>query len=325
MPHLSRYTLPIFLLAAAMLPAVARAQSCSDIQLTTGLTLSYQAESFPVQPRDAAYLALNAKKKEAADAAFAAQVASGALAPRASSFTVTVTAVTEAAVADAADSRRFDLDTVKWGAHAVAPLTCANAIVSIAPAAERVETVTGEVKTTVVNGTNTFPLALHEGDAVPDYQNVSVTSPQSFVIPVTYHHLSTDLNGDLWETTGTTATDFTGVSSTVSKYANRQVVAVEEIAIDGVTYTAYQVHTELFAKTSLQVSSSDFATDVLAKMQRRAIDRHLTKLAGSENGFSAALINEWFVPRLGIVVKTEVYDASGQLMARNHLEHIQAP
>ena len=39
----------------------------------------------------------------------------------------------------------------------------------------------------------------------------------------------------------------------------------------------------------------------------------------------AALINEWFVPKLGIVAKTEVYDASGQLMARNHLAHVKAP
>jgi hypothetical protein len=77
--------------------------------------------------------------------------------------------------------------------------------------------------------------------------------------------------------------------------------------------------------TVLTTSSQDFLTDLIGKIQRRAVERHVYKAASSVDGFTAAVVNEWFAPDLGLIGKTEVYDADGRLLATQRLVHVAAP
>ncbi len=312
------------LLALSAIPGVAFAGTCADITLKKGAVLSYESESAPQHIKDLAYFKSSKKEQAKADAEFDLKVSKGELKGASSTFTTTVDDVI-----DTPDSRQFVLNTVKWGVSNVTRVVCANGVVSIAPAMDVQETTSttpqGTVTTTTMNGYNKIPLVLKEGDPVPDYQNVSVSSPMAFEIPLTVVHTTVDANGDVWQSKTTSTTNFDVTSTTVAKYANREVIGFEDLALDGATVHAAEIHTEVFSKSSMKTSSADFLTDTLAKIQRKAIERKVYKAAGSADGFTAAVINEWFAPDLGLIAKMEVYDPDGRLLAKQRLAKVQNP
>jgi outer membrane lipoprotein-sorting protein len=80
----------------------------------------------------------------------------------------------------------------------------------------------------------------------------------------------------------------------------------------------------LLSKSSQSSSSKSAYFDLIAKSQRKKIEKKLSKVEGyTPDGFKAAIQYEWFVPELGVVAKTEVYDADGNIMAVNYINHIK--
>ncbi len=322
--HIAMKKIYLFTAAFTFCMQAVLAQTCTDVLLKKGTVLTYESESAPQQIKDLAYIKSNKKEQEKADAEFALKVANGELKGNVSTFTTSVDDVTEQD-----GSRLYLLNTVKWGQSTIMKIWCSNNIITIAPAKDSTQvkatTAQGNVITTTLNGYNKIPLTLKQGDTIPGYQNVSYISPLEFPIPIYIVRTEKDLSGDTWLIQEKKMSNFVASSTSVSKYSNRQVVGSEDLVIDGVSYKAFLIHNELYSKSSLNTSSKSMMTELYAKAQRSRIEKKIQKAAGNPpDGFLAAVTYEWFVPALGLIAKTEVYDATGRLLATQRLKSIKA-
>ncbi|MFN8309368.1 MAG: hypothetical protein U0T73_05345 [Chitinophagales bacterium] len=298
------------------------AQSCSDFRLKKGSSLTFQQESAPPQIHGLDYFKKSKKEQEAEDAEFTMKVNNGTLKPNYGRFSIQVLDVT-----DDGDTRLFQLGKTQWGKTVVTREFCTNGVLTIAPEKDRdtatVSLPTGSSLVTNIYGYKKIPLQLKVGDTLPDFQNLTFRSPFYFEIPVYANHFVKDFYGDTWIVQTKSTTNLDIQSFTTVKYANRQVIEAEDLIIDSVVYKAFIIHNEVLTKEELKPGSKSSFINALANYQRTKVEKRVNKaLGGTPDGIKAAITLEWFVPSLGVIAKTEVYDANGRKLATNQITHI---
>lgn len=301
----------------------ANAQTCADIKLKKGQVLTYNREMVPMQTKDVAYFKMSKKEKDKADEDYVKAVAEGKIAKVTDQLVSTVEDVTTEG-----DVTKFSMSTTSKGVPYKTKAFCSNSIFVIAPYQDYQQTSIPAGNQTLtytsINGYNKIPLSIKVGDTIPMYQNVSYMSPLMKDYPVKVRHTEKDMNGDLWLITETKMEHVEVSSSTVTKYVNRQVIGEEEIMISGTPYKAYKISSEVWTRVRMKGDASSISTDALFNAALNLIDKKTQKRVGANpEGYLVFAINDWFVPQLGAMAKTEIYDTNGNLTTTLTLNNIQ--
>jgi hypothetical protein len=301
----------------------ATAQNCADIQLKKGQVLTYKREMAPMQKKDITYFKMKKKEQEAADQQYKDDLAGGKLA-----LTTDQMISTLEDVETTPDVVRYSFSSLIKGVAYKTKNICAGPVMIFAPYKDVTEIITptrnGEMITTQINGYNKIPRVLHVGDTVGSYQNLGVSTPQHFETSGWVSHTEKDAFGDTWKISEWKTQTIDIASSSVTKYVNREVMAEEDLTINGKTYKAYKINTEIWTKISAKADASSVGLALGFAVMNRVINKKTNKAVGAnKEGFLVTAINDWFVPALGVMGKTEVFDQGGNRIALITLEDIK--
>ncbi len=316
----------ILISAITLIAAVAiKAQTCDNIKLKKGneITLSGQAYQ-----RDYAalkvYMKLSKEEQKIADENFAKDVAEGKIVLPKNQVIVTVDDVTSAD-----GVTKYTLNNLIKGVNYKTRLFCSNGVLTLAPYADetiiKVPMPTGDsITSTTISGYNKIPLNLKVGDTLPSYQDVTFTSPYHYEYKGISKHNVKDIYGDTWEISKMTTNTIDITTSTVAKYVNREVLAIEDVVVNGIIYKAVKIYTEIWTKNTQKTKASALGVTIAAPILQKLIDKKTHKATGTnKEGYLVSSLTSWFVPELGMGVKTEIYDYKGNLFSTMTLESIK--
>jgi hypothetical protein len=133
----------------------------------------------------------------------------------------------------------------------------------------------------------------------------------------------------LYESVDVKVRETTQFSNVSVNYAKAVVVAEEEVTIDGVNYKAYKIESESWLKPqvtkSYESSNEEWSQarkksneDLKLEMTARGVKKGYL----NEQGYTVSYRTEWFVPGIG-VVKADIYDNFGNILARSSLSSIK--
>lgn len=196
-------------------------------------------------------------------------------------------------------------------------------------------------------GVRHFPRSIEVGSYIPGYTNEMNVFP--YDLKTSRREFFNFSGGDGYSYSG-----FVNVRKTRTMQVNSitintpyYVVAKEEIEIDGKKYTAYKLLNEVWTKMNnnaiVKEDPNDFFNDkyisdkikdnlasrgrgwdtperkaeILEKMQSQ------TGMATNEQGYSINLQESWYVPELGIIVKSKFYDGTGALQMESRVVSIR--
>ncbi len=302
-----------------------RAQTCDNIILKKGNEISLTSQMYQRDyPAMKVYLRLSKEEQVKADETFAQDVADGKIILPKNPIIVTVEDVTsENGVTN------YSLNNLIKGVNYKTRVYCANGILILAPYKD--ETIlrvavpgSDSITSTTINGYNKIPLNLKVGDTLPSYQDLTITSPVRHDFKGVSKHTYNDIYGDTWEVSRVVNHTMDISSSTITKYVNREVLATEDVVINGVTYKAHKIYTEMWVKHFQKTTSTSLGVTLMAPGMQRLIDKKTRKATGAnKEGYIVSSILNWFVPQLGLSAKTEFYDYKGNLFSIMTLEGIK--
>jgi hypothetical protein len=192
----------------------------------------------------------------------------------------------------------------------------------------------------MIQGVQILPLKMKVGDKLSTYDDLMVLYPSTF---------DQTLKRTLLETTGRTVYGDPLASSVQYKlkqidvkvketfnfsthtvhYKNALVTAEEEVTVGGVQYKAYVISSETWTKPSMTVSyeTADEAVKKSEKKTNEIIQESLTKTPRKQStntlGYTVSYLKEWFIPQIGAIARTELYDAMGGIISRVSLSALE--
>ena len=86
----------------------------------------------------------------------------------------------------------------------------------------------------------------------------------------------------------------------------------------------YKINTEVWTRVRMKGDASSISTDALFGVALKMIDKKTQKRVGANpEGYVVFAINDWFVPQLGAMAKTEIYDTNGNLTTTLTLTNVK--
>jgi hypothetical protein len=182
-------------------------------------------------------------------------------------------------------------------------------------------------------GMQVIPNNLKVGDKLKSYEDIGVTFPTTKAYQTTMkkkigsYSTSTEII-TLYKLIPVDVRESTTFTSQSINYAIAEVVAEEEVTIDGQKYKAFKIESQSWTKGKLDKSyeSSNAEWQALAEKGDAKVKAKMQKLMirkGFTNslGYLVSYRTEWFVPGIG-VAKMDIYDNYGNILARSVLESI---
>ena len=301
------------------------AQNCAGIGLKKGSVITMTSQMYQ---RDYSamkvYMKLSKKEQLEADENFAKDVESGKIVLPTTEIVSTVDDVTVDS-----GTTNFQLSNHIKGVVYKTRMFCKNDVLVIAPYKDetltQVPTGKGDsITVTTVSGYNKIPLSLKVGDALPEYQDLTFTSPYHTEYSGWSTHLETAANGDVWKISTPTTNTIDITTSTITKYVNREVLAAEDVVINGIIYKAFKIGTEIWTKATQKVTASALGVTLIAPAVQKSIDKKTHKALGANSeGYTVSSYTDWYVPSLGLSVKREIYDFKGNLFSKLAVKDIK--
>ncbi|MEO8760824.1 MAG: hypothetical protein ABI388_06255 [Bacteroidia bacterium] len=302
-----------------------KAQTCDKIILKKGNEITLNNQVFQ---RDYAalkvYMKLSKDEQKTADDNFAKDVADGKIVLPKNKIIVTVDDI----ISDDGVTK-YSLSNLIKGVIYKTRVFCSNGVLILAPYKDesiiKIRSTEGDsITSTTINGYNKIPLNLKVGDTLPSYQDVTFTSPFHYEFKGISKHTTTDIYGDTWEISQLVNHTIDITTSTITKYVNREVLATEDVVVNSITYKALKIYTEIWTKSTQKTKSSSLGVTIAAPIIQKLIDKKTHKATGAnKEGYLVSSLTSWFVPELGVGVKTEIYDFKGNLFSVMTLESIK--
>jgi hypothetical protein len=180
-------------------------------------------------------------------------------------------------------------------------------------------------------GTVAYPMKMKKGDILPDNKNITIgykrTGSNKFMMPyitktTTTHHLDSD-GTELYKTIENTyankevTNNFSNITTMETTYANREVVGDTTFNYKGKTYKGFIIRCYLLNSTSVEVTA-DYYQKSIQRITNRAMAKAARKLADDESGLFTTIIEDVFVPELG-VVSTLISKKDGSFFSKSML------
>ena len=200
---------------------------------------------------------------------------------------------------------------------------------------------------TVVNGDTTgmgllgiqvLPNSMKVGDVLQPYEDINVEFPKTKEYMTEYkkqlgksvsYSSQSILTTYYFKVMDVKVKESLSFGANTINYAVAKVMAEEEVTIDGTKHKAFRIESESWTKGKIEktfeASNAEWQAEkqrqeaeLMAKMEKRGIKKGYT----NKLGYIVSYRTEWFVPGIGMA-KMELYDASGNIMARSSIESIK--
>jgi hypothetical protein len=176
-----------------------------------------------------------------------------------------------------------------------------------------------------------FPMKMKKGDLLPDNKTVTVTYKRTgsnkMLLPyiskiTTTHYLDYD-GTELYKTVENTLSNkevtnsFSSIATLETIYANREVTGDTVVSYKGKNYKGFIITCYLLNTTSVEVESN-YLQKSMERLTNRKLAKAQRKLADDESGLFTTLIQDIFVPELG-VVSTLITKKDGSFFSKSTL------
>ncbi len=305
-----------FILSIFMFSSIyAQSQTACKIALKKGQKLNYTSETAPnVMDHVTDFYYLSKSKQKKAKEAFDIDVAAGKIKGKSYDFYMTVSDVKPIP-----GGAMYEVEYVMMGTKYYSYNVCKNDTI-IGVKSKSGYYMVNEKKDTIgftIPGITTYPTGMKVGDVLPIATDLAYTFPKNIDLPqkrMVLDHMTSYETKDYYITTKyfkeiTTHITFT-VNFSAPTITYRTVESEEEITFNGKTYKALKIALMLETKVEdmvTNVNADDLLTQWLIEFTNRQITKNVNKHKDlKHSGY------EWYIPELGIIVNTELYDGDGK-------------
>jgi hypothetical protein len=316
--------LPVLLVSFAITNT--QAQNLCNLPYKKGTKINFNGENSPhVLDYEPKFYYLKKKEQDKVREQFNAEVATGKIKGKTYDFFLTCTDAK-----NLPDGNMYEFEYVIPGAKYYTYSVCRNDTLTGIKSKTGSFSVnsSGDTIGYALPGTTTYPLKMKVGDVLPVATDLNFTFPTDMEIRykrqildhVTNYETSDYYVSIKYFKEVTRKVNYT-LQFSAPTVTYRYVEGEEQMTINGKSYKAFRIQLVLQTKVEdmiTNVTADDILTKWAVQFSNRMISTGINKNADLKlNG------HEWFVPELGGVVKTEIFNADGSPQIKTRLTSIQ--